>query len=401
MPGSPGRRAGRRRALALALLALATCAAPARPPGKPPATTAATADTTATTGTAPTVDAKDTVDAQDTVDITPGTCGTGWQHPRPGPQRFALRNGAAVPVDARLTDPRTGAVYGEVEGVAPGTTRPLRVRLGAGSYAFACLPEDGDAVTGPVVRLGGHAAPGPAARPVTRAELIPATLDYQRWTARQLAGLARATAALRTAIDHGDRAAARRAWLTAHLGYARLGGAYGAFGAAGRAVDGTTAGLPGGVHDPRFTGFHRLEYGLWHGEDGPALRRCAARLDADVRALGRTWDQTRPAPEALVRRVQEIPEDTLHLELAGRTDYGSGTGRATAGAQLDATERVLEPLVPLLRTRYPGLAELRRRLARTRRDLEHAQHRRLDADFGDLVERLAEVAAVCAVRRAA
>ncbi|MFI9719976.1 imelysin family protein [Streptomyces sp. NPDC052396] len=397
MPRSPGRspaRPGRRRALALTLLALATCA-PARPPDQAPARPPGEA--------APAGPPRVTV-----IDITPGTCGTGWRRPQPGIQEFALRNGAAVPVDARLTDPGTGAVYGEVEGVGPGTTRPLRVRLGAGHYAFACLPEDADAVTGPVTRIGGRTAPGPAARPVTQADLTPAALDYQRWTADRLAALARDTAALRTAVDHDDRDGARRAWLTAHLGYARLGGAYGAFGAAGRAIDGTAAGLPGGRQDPRFTGFHRVEYGLWHGERGPALRRAAARLDTDVRALARTWEHTRLAPDALVRRVHEILEDTLHLELTGRTDHGSGTGPATARAQLDATGRVLAPLLPLLRTRYPQLPELQRRMARARRDLTAAgtpptpaQHRRLNADFGDLVERLAEVAAVCAVRRAA
>ena len=32
------------------------------------------------------------------------------------------------------------------------------------------------------------------------------------------------------------------------------------------AIDGSPDGLPDGVNDPSFTGFYRIEYGLWHGQ---------------------------------------------------------------------------------------------------------------------------------------
>ena len=49
-----------------------------------------------------------------------------------------------------------------------------------------------------------------------------------------------------------------------------------AFGDADGVINGTDAGLPGGVHDPDFTGFHRIEYGLWHGESTRSLKAPAA-----------------------------------------------------------------------------------------------------------------------------
>ncbi|MEV4439784.1 EfeM/EfeO family lipoprotein [Streptomyces sp. NPDC049577] len=354
-----------------------------------------------------------------TVETSPGNCGTGWTHPHPGLQRIAVRNTATTPAEVRLQD-AGAAVLAETEPLAPGTIRVLRARLGAGSYAFVCLHEDADAVTGPTVRITGPGRTGPAAVPVSRHDLIPAALAEQAWTARRLDELVARTGALRTAVDAGDRSAARTAWLSAHLGYARLGAAYDAFealdgpGEPAAALDRTTAGLPGGVHDPRFTGFHRVEYGLWHGEDGTALRRATARLAADARRLRDAWALARLDPADLARRVHEITEDTLRGELTGRTDYGSGTGLATARARLDATRRLVDRLRPLLRTRYPGLAALDDRLARTRRTLEihlrsgtwtplarlgRADRERIDARFGDLAERLADVAAVCGVRR--
>ncbi|MGW1074760.1 EfeM/EfeO family lipoprotein [Streptomyces sp. NPDC002537] len=363
----------------------------------------------------------------ETVDVAPGDCGHGrLPHLRPGPQMFVLRNTSATPADARLVDAATGAVHGEVEGIAPGTHRTFTARLGPGAYAFVCLPDDADPVTGPAVRIPGTGGGGgPAAVPVTRDDLIPLTLDYQRWVGERMAGLVTATDALRTAVDSGDPAAARAAWLPAHLAYGRLGAAYGAFGDAGRAVDGTAAGLPGGVRDPGFTGFHRVEHGLWHGERGPALRRAAHRLAVDVHALRDSWELTRMDPADLGRRAHEILEDTLQHELTGRTDHGSGSGLATARANLDGTRAVLDRLRPLLRGRYPGAAVLDRRLDRAADLLDRygpaagrtgpgrwtphrwtplarlgrADREKIDAAIGDLTERLASVATLCEPRR--
>src|SRR5207249_1929316 len=133
---------------------------------------------------------------------------------------------------------------GEVEGLAPGTERPIRVTLGAGSYAFKCLPDDADAVTGPIVHItGGKVRSGPAAVPVTQQQLIPPTLAYQKWIGARTVELADKTDVLRDAIDRGDLSAARAAWLPAHLVYERMGAAYGTFGDADSAINGTTAGL--------------------------------------------------------------------------------------------------------------------------------------------------------------
>ncbi|GGX61252.1 EfeM/EfeO family lipoprotein [Streptomyces hiroshimensis] len=355
----------------------------------------------------------------DRVDASPGRCGHGWRHPRPGTQTFTLHNTSGTAAEVRLTDTRTGAVLGEAEGLAPGAARTLPVRLGAGTYAFVCLGEDTDPVTGPAVRVPGdprRTRSGPAAVPVSVHDLIPPALAYQRWAGRSMTRLVAATDALRAAVRTGDRAAARSRWLTAHLAYARLGAAYGAFGDAGDALDRTAAGLPRGVRDPGFTGFHRVEHGLWHRERAPGLRRAADRLARDVRALRAGWARTRMDPADLGRRAHEILEDTLRAELTGRTDYGSGSSLATARAHLDATRAVLRPLRPLLRTRYPGLPALDRRLDRAARALDahahayrgtwtplgrldRAQRARIDAAVGDLTERLASVAALCDARR--
>nr|WP_202447743.1 EfeM/EfeO family lipoprotein [Streptomyces sp. SID5468] len=346
--------------------------------------------------------------------VTAGSCGTGWSRPHPGQQVFDVRNDSAGPAEVDLYDPATGAVLGEVEGLAPGTTRPLQVTLGSGAFAFKCLPDDGDAVIGPTVRVPGHAVSGPAAVPVTQHDLIPPAIAYQKWIGARLGDLADAVATLRSDVDRGDLDAARTAWLPAHLVYERLGAAYGTFGDADKAINGTTAGLPKGADDPGFTGFHRLEQGLWHGESADRLRPVADRLATDVDTLRDGWSQARLDPAQLGLRAHEILENTERFEITGRTDYGSGSNLATARANLDGTRTVLGYLRPLLTTRYPALPRLDALLDRLQHtldshltggrptpvdDLTTAQRERLHADLGQAVERLADIAALFDVRR--
>jgi high-affinity iron transporter len=73
------------------------------------------------------------------------------------------------------------------------------------------------------------------------------------------------------ALSRGDIAAAKTGWLPAQLDWERVGAPYDSFGLAGVAADGLPGGLPGWVSDQHFTGLHRLEYGLWHGQSAASL----------------------------------------------------------------------------------------------------------------------------------
>ena len=351
------------------------------------------------------------------IEVSFAACGTGWEHPHPGTQVFEVHNSMRRSAEVHLMDADSDAVYGEIEGLAPGTTRRIRAVLGDGAYRFRCLPDDAAAIKGPVVRItgSGHRG-GPAVVPVNQHDLIPPTLAYQKHIGGRMDELAGATHRLRRAVHGGDRAKARSAWLTAHLVYERMGAAYGAFGDADGAINGTDAGLPKGVHDPDFTGFHRLERGLWHDESMPALEKVADRLDADVRALRSSWADERIDPLDLGLRAHEILENTVQFELTGRTDYGSGTNLATARANLDGTRAVLDRLRPLLRSRYPHLDRLDDSLRHLGALLDAQHHAAgwtpldklsrseraaINAAAGDAVERLADIAAICDVRRTA
>ncbi|MTD56786.1 EfeM/EfeO family lipoprotein [Amycolatopsis sp. RM579] len=349
------------------------------------------------------------------ITVSRSACGQGWTEPKPGPQTFQVRNTGSVTAEADLVDPATGTIFGEVEGIGPGTTRTMQVTLGNGTYAFRCTPEETDPITGPSVTVtGGAERAGPAVVPVSRNDLLGPLRDYKAYVGAGLDTLAADTDAVRRAVRSGDRAAGETAWLKAHLSYERLGAAYDAFGDTDGAINGTADGLPGGTADPGFTGFHRLENGLWRGEDLAALGPVADRLDSDVHGLRDGFAELQIDPNDLGLRAHEIMENTLQFELTGHTDYGSGTTLATALANLDGTRAVLNVLRPLLSTRL-SLSDVDNWLDRAERAIRAAQRpdgswppvagsplpqrEKIDGAVSGLVERLAPIAAIAEPRR--
>ena len=127
--------------------------------------------------------------------------------------------------------------------------------------------------------------PAPVAvKPVTVAELTPPE--------QALPGLRRRPAhgpGQRRRRDQGRPAASRTSpqaktdWLAAQLDWERVGASYDSFGDLGLAVDGLPDGFAKGVNDPGFTGLHRLEYGLWHGQPAAELLPVADALAQERR----------------------------------------------------------------------------------------------------------------------
>jgi hypothetical protein len=242
------------------------------------------------------------------------------------------------------------------ENTADGFRLGITVRAGRGLRV---------AVSSPCLALAVTPLP-----PVQPAGLGAAQASYRRYVEGRLAVLASQAAALRAAVAAGDRPAARAAWLPAQLTWERVGAAYGSFAELADAIGGLPYGLPRGVADPGFTGLHRIEYGLWHGQAVKSLLPVAARLAADVGRLRAALPGLVADPAELPVRAHEILEDTIRDRLSGLADFGSGTAYAQSYADTDATLAVLDDLGALLEERRPGLpAQARAGLARLRRAL--------------------------------
>ncbi|MEV6838437.1 iron uptake transporter permease EfeU [Streptomyces sp. NPDC051133] len=351
-----------------------------------------------------------------TVAVSETECGKGFAAPEPGRQTFQMRNTGDKTSEVYLVDPSTGAVYGEIEGLAPGTTRDLVATVAGGTYAWRCVPTGGRAVTSKPVSVSGGGAAKPVV-PVSEQDLAAPLKAYRTYVGQGLDTLVGQTRTLADDIEGGHLGKARTDWLTAHRTYASLGAAYGTFEDFDQKIDGRADGLPDGVDDKDFSGFHRLEYGLWHGRPAKELTGPAQQLATDAAGLRKAFPGQEFAPGDLPLRAHEILENTLQFELTGDTDEGSGTNLATADANLSGTRELLTVLKPLLTARAPKLLPtVDADVARVQKllDAAHAgshwtavdrlaaaDKQRLDGATGQLLEDLAPVPDLLEIRKSA
>jgi iron uptake system component EfeO len=349
------------------------------------------------------------------ITVSSAECGGAWSVPGPGWHTIQISNQGTGGAEIDLVNPANGAVYAEIENTGPGTVNPINIDFGSGQYALLCLFSDDSPLPGSTVTVAGHAAGTPAVLPVTYNDLIPIAKTYAAKEEAAITVMAAETATLAAAVRGGNLATARRDWLTAHLQYETLGDAYDAFGDFDDEIDGRAD--PVGVTSPRWTGFFRLEYGLWHGQSLASLVPVASALNRYVDQLV-TWWPTQEVPLAdLGRRAHEVIENALEFQLTGHDDYGSGTTLASTLAAISASRVLLGLLHPLLAPRYPGLPSVYSGLNRLQSLLEKerlangwwvpvsalpgATRQAIDAACGQVLQELAPIASITEPRNTA
>ncbi|HEX4834408.1 MAG TPA: EfeM/EfeO family lipoprotein [Trebonia sp.] len=365
------------------------------------ATIATTAALAVALGTGLTACSSGPAEPANLITMTSDTCGGPW-HAGPGWTTFQLRNGNDVGGEIDLTDPKTGGIYAEVADFGPQTTTPMRIDLGSGQYRFRCLFQDTDPMLGTVVTVAGNAAGTPAQLGTPFNDLVQPAKTYQSYIEASLKTLLTLVTPLSNDLQAGHLAAAKRDWLPAHLQYQRLGAAYDAFGDADDAIDGRADAI--GTDSPDWTGFYRIEYGLWHGQPASELKPFGPKLKSDVAALLAGWPQQEIELIDLGLRTHEIIENALQFQLSGHDDYGSGTTLATTLANIDGDRELLKVLQPVIAPRYQGLPAVYEWESRLQADLlkergpsgqwtpvaklTTAERQQLDADCGELLQAL-------------
>jgi iron uptake system EfeUOB component EfeO/EfeM len=229
--------------------------------------------------------------------------------------------------------------------------------------------------------------------------------EYVAYSRAQLAALTGPLGTLRGALAAGDRAGAERAWEVAWAGYLHLGAVYlqGPVSDLNDRIDGVAGGIPGGTASPDFTGFHRLEYGLWTGASPQSLLGTEAGLQRDITALRAALPKADITPLDYATRAHEILEDAQRDLLSGTQVPWSQQGVLGTAAGIVATREVLRTLQPLLITSVPGteLNHLQAVLAGlatahggtlpSNRQLTQAQAEQLNAALGETLEALAQI----------
>jgi high-affinity iron transporter len=258
---------------------------------------------------------------------------------------------------------------------------------------------------------GAPAVPPPDAPTVAASAFARPVAEYLAYSEAQLKLMSQPIGALETALAADDRSGAKAAWSAAYARYLHLGAVYlaGPIADLDQRIDGSPGGLPGGTASPRFTGLHRIEYGLWGDAAPSSLLGYARQLKVDVDALGARLRHVSIDPLDYATRAHEILEDAQRDLLSGTAVPWSEQGVLGTAAGLAATQEVTGTLRPLLSTYMvqvlnsdlEELSGVLTSLARahggtlpTNSQLTQAESERLDAALGQALEGLAQVPGV-------
>ena len=245
-----------------------------------------------------------------------------------------------------------------------GSRLGLCVLVAAAAALGGCNGDDQGTPQPPAQPLSAQNPVSAASPPATAAEYRAPIRAYRRHVSTQLERMAGDVQALRSAIAAGDLAGARAAWRVANARYQTIGAAYGAFGDLDKAVSGSAAGLPRGVHDPHFTGLHRVELALFGRGSLADAAPAAGRLAGALARMRVRLPHLEIDPLEYSLRAHEVLEDTLHLQLTGQASPWSGAAYDAVAANLVGTRVVLRTLTRMIDARSrPARRQAERSLA--------------------------------------
>lgn len=228
-------------------------------------------------------------------------------------------------------------VMAERENIAPGFRQTLTANLAPGTYEITCGLLSNP--RGTLVVTPSEAYAAEAARPTLKAFIGPLS-EYKVYLAMQGAGLVDASTKLAEAIKAGKLEEARALYKEARTPYNRIEAVTDRIADLKNAIDPVADYLEKREQDPAFTGFHRIEYGLFTTGSTEALAPFADKLVADVTALKQRLRETKLAPEDLAGSA-----GNLAARLAQQADKADPAELQDKLAGLDKMVGLLKPVL--------------------------------------------------------
>ncbi|MDO3682881.1 iron uptake system protein EfeO [Micromonospora sp. C28ISP2-4] len=240
-------------------------------------------------------------------------------------------------------------VMGEVENIAPGLSRELRVELTAGTYETACKP----GMSGRGIR-GALKVSGTAATVAPDAALTQAAESYQRYVRSQTAALLTKTEEFVAAVKANDVAKAKALYPVARTYWERIEPVAESFGDLDPKIDGREEVVEEGME---FTGFHRIEKDLWTTGDVSRDGAIADRLLVDVKAIVAKADAEKLTPLQLANGAKALLDEVASGKITGEEERYSHTDLWDFNANLEGSKAAIAALRPALEQRAPDLVK--------------------------------------------
>ncbi|MCI8212491.1 multidrug DMT transporter permease [Pseudomonas sp. S25] len=237
-------------------------------------------------------------------------------------------------------------VIEERENIAPGLSQVINANLQPGDYAITCgllsNPRGTLHVT-PTAESEANAK----ARPSLVAFIGPLS-EYRVYLSMQGSALIKAVNTLQEAIAAGDLSAAQAGYLPARAAYQRIAPAAQRLAELDNAINARADYYEKREQDSGFSGFHRIEYGLFDKHSVDGLLPVAQRLQADVTTLKQQLLAQSMAPEQLASVIARNMRSLAEIRSNGEEERYSHSDLNGFVANLEGTRKVIDLLRPML-----------------------------------------------------
>lgn len=236
-------------------------------------------------------------------------------------------------------------VVDEVENIVPGFVVNFATRVDGGDYQLVCYalrsPRGTLAVTGGV-------AAEPSSHVIDDAALAGYQEQYESYVLEQAAELKTQLAPFVAAIEAGDLEAAKAAYAPSRPAWERIEPVAELFADLDTRMDAREEDFAGGVDDPEFLGWHRLEKGLWADGTTDGLESIASGLEADVVELETRLKGMEIEPRVIARGAGELIEEVAQSKLTGEEDRYSQADLWSISANVQGSYQIVDILRPTL-----------------------------------------------------
>jgi iron uptake system component EfeO len=222
--------------------------------------------------------------------------------------------------------------------------------------------------------FAGAAQAAPA--PISPDKLVKPIAEYKIYIAGEVKTLVERTRKLVAEIKEGDLAEAQEAYAPAHLHYERIEPIAELFNDLDGSMDSREDDFEKKADDPKFTGFHRLEKGLFADKSVKGLEPIADKLMADTLDLQKRLTDLVITPKAMLGGAAELIEEVASKKIAGEEDRYSRTDLWDFQANVDGAQKILTLINPLLKKQDAELeGRLRSNLAKFDAVLSKYRHK--------------------------
>jgi len=179
--------------------------------------------------------------------------------------------------------------------------------------------------------------------------------DYKIWVQTEVDAFQKDSRAFTDAVRAGDLAKAKSLYAPARFHYEKIEPIAELFSDLDKAIDVRADDFAKKEADPAFSGFHRLEYGLFAKNSTADLAAHADKLDADIAELkGRIKGLTVP-PSKVVGGAAVLIEEVAKTKISGEEDRYSRTDLWDFAANVEGAKKIHDLLRPLTTKVNPKL----------------------------------------------